>query len=125
MGKFIVNIIVNILTIFSAYYAVQPPHMFFTKIELTVMRNFTTWAFKKQKRIMLPGPAAWYPEGYEFEKHGFYLDEDVDGAFRAWKLLQKKRKTADFTWVLPSETVLTCLPRTLEAVDFLNEFYLK
>lgn len=99
--------------------------MFFSKIELTVWRNFMTWSTDGEDTITLPGPAAWYPADYDFEKHGFYAEENAMGAYQAWEMLREENEPANFVWVLPSSAVLTVLPQTQESAELLNEFYLK
>ncbi|ELR06326.1 hypothetical protein GMDG_07917 [Pseudogymnoascus destructans 20631-21] len=64
------------------YYEKTPPHLYFTKFELAVWRNFALWNFE-DGQVSLPGPAKWYPDGYDTTQYGFQLDSDATGAFKA------------------------------------------
>ena len=76
-----------------------------------------------EEEITLPGPARWYPHGYDATAHGFFLLKDVGRAFRAWEMLQEEQEPADFAWVLPSNETLVVLPQTKESAELLNEIY--
>ncbi|ELR10474.1 hypothetical protein VC83_01811 [Pseudogymnoascus destructans] len=104
------------------YYEKIPPHLYFTKLQLAVWRNFASWNFE-DGQVSLPGPADWYPDGYDTTQHGFQLDEDATGAFKAWEMLREKDEPVDFKWVLPSDEKLAMLPPTKESDELLAKFY--
>ncbi|ELR09324.1 hypothetical protein GMDG_08686, partial [Pseudogymnoascus destructans 20631-21] len=79
--------------------------------------------FFKDWQVSLPGPADWYPDGYDTTQHGFQLDEDATGAFKAWEMLREKDELVDFKWVLPSDEKLATLPPTKESEELLAKFY--
>lgn len=107
---------------YSTYYNTLPPHLFFTKTEIAVWRNFTTWNLDGDA-ANLPGPGDWYPDGYNASQHGFDLDTNAQGAYRAWQMLGEKVEPADFKWILPSDEKLTLLPPTKESEELLTKFY--
>ena len=59
--------------------------------------------------ITLPGDAWWWPDDYDYEKYGWGLDEDQNGAKSAFILLTTpwKEVPKEFDSILPSETILT------------------
>jgi hypothetical protein len=94
----------------------MPPHIYFTKAEIAVWRNLMAWCpeiFKSMdmgeieqskankkagivpmeidndEEYELPGPAEWWPEGYNFKGHGFWVpeQEDAKGYKAAWDLM--------------------------------------
>jgi hypothetical protein len=89
---------------------------------MAVWRNFTTWNLDEDA-ANLPGPAEWYPNGYNASQHGFYLDADAQGAYRAWQMLGEEAEPADFKWVFPSNEKLTLLSPTKESEELLAQFY--
>ncbi|ELR06196.1 hypothetical protein GMDG_07851 [Pseudogymnoascus destructans 20631-21] len=104
------------------YYEKIPPHLYLTKLQLAVWRNFASWNFE-DGQVSLPGPADWYPDGYDTTQHGFQLDEDATGAFKAWEMLREKDELVDFKWVLPSDEKLAMLPPTKESDELLAKCY--
>lgn len=63
------------LTVLRTVYDLIPPHVFFTPREIAVWRNMASWMMPEDiVDITLPGPAEFWPEDYDFEKHGFYMD---------------------------------------------------
>lgn len=89
---------------------------------MAVWRNFAAWNFD-DGQVSLPGPAAWYGDGYDTTQYGFQLDDDATGAFRAWEMLREEAEPADFMWVLPSDEKLTVLAPSKESEELLDKFY--
>ena len=65
--------------------------------------------------ITLPGPAEWWPEDYDFIKHGFDTPLRDDGHQAAFFMLFARDKPAEFELVLPAHLELRVLPNTLES----------
>ncbi|KFZ18694.1 hypothetical protein V501_01065 [Pseudogymnoascus sp. VKM F-4519 (FW-2642)] len=87
------------------YYEKMPPHMYFTKTQLAVWRNFASWSFDGDQ-VYLPSPAKWYPEGYD--------------TTRAWEMLREEVEPAEYKWILPLEDQLLLLALTKESKEFLS-----
>ncbi|ELR02393.1 hypothetical protein GMDG_05451 [Pseudogymnoascus destructans 20631-21] len=104
------------------YYEKTPPHLYFTKLQLAIWRNFASWNFE-DGQVSLPGHAKWYPDGYDTTQYGFQLDSDATGVFKAWEMLREEAEPVDFKWILPSEDRLFLLPPTKESEEFLARFY--
>ncbi|OAF60365.1 hypothetical protein VC83_03246 [Pseudogymnoascus destructans] len=100
----------------------DPPHLYFTKTQMAVWRNFASWSFDGEQ-VYLPGPADWYPDGYDTEFYGFQLDSDALGAFRAWEVLREETEPAEYKWILPSDDRLLLLSPTKESEELLSQFY--
>ncbi|KAI9840974.1 MAG: hypothetical protein M1837_001103 [Sclerophora amabilis] len=54
-------------------YQHVPPHLFFTSDQIKVWKNMAHWG--EDEWVTLPGPAEWWPEEYNFEKHGWIVGE--------------------------------------------------
>ncbi|OAF56978.1 hypothetical protein VC83_05803 [Pseudogymnoascus destructans] len=104
------------------YYNKVPPHLYFSKTEMAVWRNFTSWNLDGDIAY-LPGPAEWYPDNYDTTQHGFHVDLDAGRAYEAWEMLAEETEPTNFKWVLPSDDTLVLLPPTKESEEFLSQFY--
>ncbi|OAF59060.1 hypothetical protein VC83_04469 [Pseudogymnoascus destructans] len=104
------------------YYNKVPPHLYFSKMEMAVWRNFTSWNLDGDIAY-LPGPAEWYPDDYDTTQHGFHVDLDAGRAYEAWEMLAEETEPTNFKWVLPSDDTLVLLPPTKESEEFLSQFY--
>ncbi|PQM43484.1 hypothetical protein VC83_09611 [Pseudogymnoascus destructans] len=104
------------------YYNKVPPHLYFSKTEMAVWRNFTSWNLDGDNAY-LPGPAEWYPDDYDTTQHGFHVDLDAGRAYEAWEMLAEETEPTNFRWVLPSDDTLVLLPPTKESEEFLSQFY--
>ncbi|ELR07736.1 hypothetical protein GMDG_08533 [Pseudogymnoascus destructans 20631-21] len=71
------------------YYNKVPPHLYFSKTEMAVWRNFTSWNLDGDIAY-LPGPAEWYPDDYDTTQHGFHVDLDAGRAYEAWEMLAEE-----------------------------------
>ncbi|ELR02400.1 hypothetical protein GMDG_05458 [Pseudogymnoascus destructans 20631-21] len=106
----------------TIYYNKVPPHLYFSKTEMAVWRNFTSWNLDGDNAY-LPGPAEWYPDDYYTTQHGFHVDLDAGRAYEAWEMLAEETEPTNFRWVLPSDDTLVLLPPTKESEEFLSQFY--
>ena len=64
------------------------PHEYFTVRERTVWRNLAAWKFVGNTGWFdYPGPSSWWPEDYDYVKHGWVPDKDSKKAEFAYSLI--------------------------------------
>jgi hypothetical protein len=68
----------------------------------------------------LPGPSDWWPEDFNYAKHGFDIPSDKDGFLEAFLLLQADDPPAEFDLVSPNKHEFRLLPDTLQTMKFLK-----
>ena len=64
------------------------PHEYFTEKERVVWRNLAAWKLISSSGwIEYPGPSDWWPEDYDYAKHGWVPDEDAEKSELAYSLM--------------------------------------
>ena len=105
---------------------VQPPHTFFSTGERAMMRNVWGWGGTETEDdaaagwYTLPGPGSWWPDDYDFSRHGFDLPNENLGQLEAWQLVwdgsYKATGIVPRSWerTLPSDVELAMVSNTIE-----------
>jgi hypothetical protein len=117
------NLLSNLLTFSSLVYDIIPPHKFFSNSERAVYRNACTWMVKDDGWYDLPGPAEWYPEDYNFKKHGFDVLAKDDGHEEAFTMVWAESEPERFNMILPSMDELQVMPDGLQT-QLIQQIYL-
>jgi hypothetical protein len=99
------------------YYDFLPPHDFFSAGERAIFRNIASWSASDDGWYYLPGPADWWPENYDFEKHGWEPCEEDLGQQAAFNLANGYMDDVPEEWdkVLPTEDELGFIPSNIAA----------
>jgi hypothetical protein len=73
------------------------------------------WSLAKEDEwYSLPGLAAWWPDDYDYAKHGFDVPLSDDGHFTAYSMIRVVDSMLDqFDMISPEEFELQVLPGTL------------
>lgn len=110
---------------------VEPPHMFFTEGERAIFKNLSSWdcdddaASPESSWYELPGPSDWWPENYDYRRHGFDVSAVNLRHQEALTLVLNDFEEVPEVWneVFPSETELCLVSDTLEGRLLLNLFH--
>jgi hypothetical protein len=76
----------------------------------------TTWIFGMDAEyVELPGPAEWWPENYDYEKHGFAVPAVDNGYQEAFAMVFSDEEPERYAFVFPSDDDLRVMEDTPEA----------
>lgn len=102
---------------FRTVYDLIPPHLYFTRREIAMWRNMSSWAMPNDiVNITLPGPAELWPEDYNFEKHGFYVDDKNKNNYQeAYAMVFADEEPERYCLIFPSGVELRVMDDTAEA----------
>lgn len=110
---------------------VEPLHMFFSEGERATFKNLSSWnceddvASPESGWYELPGPSSWWPDNYDYRKHGFDVSVTYLRYQEALALVLNDFDEVPEMWdqVFPSETELCLVSDTLEGRLLLNLFH--
>jgi hypothetical protein len=74
--------------------------------------------------VTLPGPAAWWPQDYNYTEHGFDTPLTDNGYKAAFSMIFVTEEPANFKLINPVDHELQVLPNTIETQCFLRSFNL-
>ena len=80
---------------FSQIFDITLPHLYFIDYKKALWYNIASWGAKQFKwcvkgdldKILLPGPAKWWLEGYDINKARFLVPEYNKGYIIAFNLM--------------------------------------